>query len=70
MVNNSFYDIIIVGAKAAGSSLAVMLGERGYNILLLDRSRFLSVVAESFVEKAKNQKILNEEEAAACSTIR
>ena len=69
MVNNSFYDIIIVGAKAAGSSLAVMLGERGYNILLLDRSRFPSVVAESFVEKAKNQKILNEEQAAACSTI-
>ena len=69
MVNNSFYDIIIVGAKAAGSYLAVMLGERGYNILLLDRSRFLSIVAESFVEKAKNQKILNEEQAAACSTI-
>ena len=42
MVNNSFYDIIIVGAKAAGSSFAVMLGERGYNILILDRSRFSS----------------------------
>ena len=42
MVNNSFYDIIIVGAKAAGSSLVVMLGERGYNILLLDRLRFSS----------------------------
>jgi flavin-dependent dehydrogenase len=36
------FDIIIVGARIAGSILAVLLAQRGYNILLIDRARFPS----------------------------
>ncbi|SDN47976.1 Dehydrogenase (flavoprotein) [Fictibacillus solisalsi] len=32
------YDLIIVGARCAGSSLAIFLGRLGYNILLVDRA--------------------------------
>jgi 2-polyprenyl-6-methoxyphenol hydroxylase-like FAD-dependent oxidoreductase len=34
------YDIIIAGAGVAGASSAILLGEEGYRILLLDRSYF------------------------------
>lgn len=36
------YDVIIVGARVAGASLAARLGARGCKVLLLDRSRFPS----------------------------
>jgi flavin-dependent dehydrogenase len=36
------YDAIIVGARVAGSILATLLGNRGYNVLLIDRARFPS----------------------------
>jgi 2-polyprenyl-6-methoxyphenol hydroxylase-like FAD-dependent oxidoreductase len=32
--------VIIVGAGIAGSTMAIMLGERGWSILLLDKARF------------------------------
>ncbi|MFQ5790735.1 MAG: NAD(P)/FAD-dependent oxidoreductase, partial [Acidobacteriota bacterium] len=34
------YDVIIVGAGIAGSSMAIALGERGHRVLLLDKARF------------------------------
>jgi flavin-dependent dehydrogenase len=36
------YDAIVVGARIAGSTLAMMLGDRGWRVLLLDRSTFPS----------------------------
>ena len=36
------YDAIIVGARIAGSTTALLLAQRGYSVLLLDRDRFPS----------------------------
>ena len=36
------YDVIVVGARCAGSPLAMLLARRGYRVLLLDRARFPS----------------------------
>jgi 2-polyprenyl-6-methoxyphenol hydroxylase-like FAD-dependent oxidoreductase len=36
------YDVVIVGARVAGSILATLLGEGGHRVLLLDRSSFPS----------------------------
>lgn len=36
------YDAIIVGARVAGSTTALLLAERGYSVLLLDQARFPS----------------------------
>ena len=42
-MNKTFnYDIIIIGARVAGSTLAAILGQKGYNVLLLDRATFPS----------------------------
>jgi flavin-dependent dehydrogenase len=36
------YDALVVGARVAGSTLAALLGEAGYRVLLVDRARFPS----------------------------
>ncbi len=36
------YDVVIVGARVAGSSLALLLGRLGHQVLLIDRARFPS----------------------------
>jgi flavin-dependent dehydrogenase len=36
------YDVIVVGARVAGSALAALLGDKGLAVLLLDRARFPS----------------------------
>ena len=36
------YDVIIVGARCAGSSLAIGLASRGWDVLVVDRDRFPS----------------------------
>ena len=36
------YDILIVGARVAGASLALLLGQRGHRVLLIDRDTFPS----------------------------
>ena len=36
------YDVIIVGARVAGSSLAILLGRQVRRVLLVDRDRFPS----------------------------
>ncbi len=40
--SNSSYDVIIVGARVAGSLLATFLGAAGHRVLVLDRARFPS----------------------------
>ena len=36
------YDVIVVGARVAGSTLSALLGDKGISVLLLDRARFPS----------------------------
>ena len=36
------YDVIVVGARCAGSPTAMLLARRGYKVLLLDRATFPS----------------------------
>lgn len=36
------YDVIVVGARCAGSPTAMLLARRGYRVLLLDRAKFPS----------------------------
>ena len=36
------YDAVIVGARCAGSSTAMLLARRGYRVLLVDRATFPS----------------------------
>ena len=36
------YDVIVVGARCAGSPLAMLLARRGHRVLVLDRARFPS----------------------------
>jgi 2-polyprenyl-6-methoxyphenol hydroxylase-like FAD-dependent oxidoreductase len=36
------YDVIVVGARCAGSPLAMLLARKGYRVLLVDRARFPS----------------------------
>lgn len=36
------YDVLIIGARVAGASLARLLGERGHRVLLVDRDHFPS----------------------------
>lgn len=43
------WDVIIVGARCAGSSLAMLLGRRGHNVLVLDRAAFPSDTMSSHI---------------------
>src|SRR5439155_7537803 len=36
----AMYDVIVVGARAAGSPTAMLLARRGYRVLLVDKARF------------------------------
>lgn len=36
------YDVLIVGSRVAGASLALLLGERGHRVLMVDRDTFPS----------------------------
>jgi 2-polyprenyl-6-methoxyphenol hydroxylase-like FAD-dependent oxidoreductase len=38
----SRYDAIVVGARCAGSSTAMLLARKGYRVLLVDRNTFPS----------------------------
>lgn len=39
---DSDYDVIVVGARVAGASLALLLGQQGHRVLLIDRDSFPS----------------------------
>ena len=36
------YDVVVVGARVAGSTLAALLGKAGVSVLVLDQARFPS----------------------------
>lgn len=46
------YDAIVVGARCAGSPTAMLLGRRGYRVLLLDRAHFPSDTVSTHVVQA------------------
>ena len=41
------YDVVVVGARCAGASTALLLARQGHRVLLLDRARFPSDMALS-----------------------
>jgi 2-polyprenyl-6-methoxyphenol hydroxylase-like FAD-dependent oxidoreductase len=41
-IGHAEYDVVIVGGRVAGGSLALLLGQRGHRVLLIDRDRFPS----------------------------
>ncbi|HJP64764.1 MAG TPA: NAD(P)/FAD-dependent oxidoreductase [Actinomycetota bacterium] len=43
----AMYDVIVVGARCAGSSLAMLLARRGHRVLLVDRAAFPSDTVSS-----------------------
>jgi 2-polyprenyl-6-methoxyphenol hydroxylase-like FAD-dependent oxidoreductase len=48
-VTDSEYDVIVVGARCAGSPLAMLLARQGYRTLLVDRSTFPSDTVSTHV---------------------
>lgn len=67
------YDVIIVGARVAGSSLAIQLGQLGKNVLLLDKASFpsdtLSTHHMSHTDYLKQLGVLEEVEATGLRKI-
>jgi 2-polyprenyl-6-methoxyphenol hydroxylase-like FAD-dependent oxidoreductase len=65
------YDAIIIGMRVAGSTLAAILGDKGYNVLVLDRSTFPSDTISTHFFRAPALRafnklgILNEVQSAA-----
>ncbi|MFL6061013.1 MAG: NAD(P)/FAD-dependent oxidoreductase [Marmoricola sp.] len=46
------YDVIVVGARCAGSPTAMLLAQRGYRVLLVDRAEFPSDTVSTHVVQA------------------
>src|SRR5262245_22993937 len=46
---NSTYDVIVVGARCAGSPLAMLLARKGYRVLVVDRATFPSDTVSTHV---------------------
>lgn len=41
------YDVVVVGARCAGASLAMLLARRGHRVALVDRAAFPSDTVSS-----------------------
>ena len=54
------YEVIIVGARVAGSLLATLLGQRGHRVLLLDRDKFPSDALSTHFFRAPALRIFKE----------
>jgi 2-polyprenyl-6-methoxyphenol hydroxylase-like FAD-dependent oxidoreductase len=48
VTKNTNYDVIIVGSRCAGATLAIELGKAGYHILLLDQANFPDTMSQTF----------------------
>ena len=69
------YDAIIVGARCAGSPLAMLLARKGYRVLLTDRSFFPSDtisthhVHQPGVARLKRWRLLEELRSTGCPAV-
>ena len=43
------YDVIVIGARCAGSPTAMLLARKGYRVLVVDRATFPSDTLSSYV---------------------
>jgi len=70
---NDRFDVIIVGARVAGSSLAIQLGKLGKNVLLLDKNSFpsdtLSTHHMSHIDYLKKLGVLDKVESKGLRKI-
>ena len=70
------YDVIVVGARCAGSPTAMLLARKGYKVLLLDRASFPSemrmsthMIHQRGVAHLKRWNLLGELEATDCPPV-
>ena len=69
------YDVIVIGARCAGASLAMLLARKGYRVLILDRSRFPSdihhghLIHQEGPARLKRWGLLERIEASGCPRI-
>src|SRR5262245_17905103 len=69
------YDAIIIGARCAGSSTAMLLARKGYRVLLVDRASFPSdtisthFIHNSGVSYLKRWGLLDKIEASNCPPV-
>src|SRR5947199_596772 len=69
------YDVIVVGARCAGSPTAMLLARRGYRVLVVDRARFPSDVSRCHfmhapgVAQLKRWGLLDKIEDSRCPAI-
>lgn len=54
------WDVIVVGARIAGSATALQLAKRGHRVLLIDRNRFPSDTLSTHVIQLSGLKVLSE----------
>ena len=50
------YDVIIVGARCAGSPTAMLLARKGYRVLLVDKTTFPSDVVNGYYRPADGER--------------
>lgn len=70
------YDVIVVGARCAGSSIAMLLARKGYRVLLLDRATFPSdmrmsthFIHQPGIARLKRWNLLHRIESSGCPPI-
>lgn len=70
------YDAIVVGARCAGSPLAMLLARKGYRVLLLDRAKFPSnmpisthLVHQPGIARLKRWGLLERLKASGCPPL-
>ena len=70
------YDVIVVGARCAGSSTAMLLARKGYRVLLVDKARFPSdtlsthYIHQPGISRLKRWGLLEEVVNSNCTPVR
>ena len=59
-VSNDFYDVIVIGARCAGSPTAMLLARQGYRVLLLEKATLPSDVPRGHMIQAPGVALLKE----------
>lgn len=76
MTQTSDFDVVIVGARCAGSATAMLLAEQGHRVLLVDRATFPSdtlsthIVWQAGVERLQRWGIADAIVASGCPLVR